>query len=116
MCLKLVNRYLILLDAFYGHHIGLHIGGRPHQHVQRVGHIEPIAEGEAHQARLNGAPGENSKEAGKQDEQVADDLQSHGEPTVGHHRGVIADLVLVHLGVANSFQHNPARLAKIFCC
>ena len=67
-----------------------------YQHVHGSSDIQGIAQGQAHIPRVCGFSGQHCEQGGKEDDEVANGLQPHGEPPAGHKGGVIAHLIQIH--------------------
>jgi len=61
----------------------------------RATHIECIGDGEADDARSGRVSGERGEEGREEDDAVADELESHGQPPVGH----VVEVATLHVGV-----------------
>lgn len=59
-------------------------------------YLQRVADGEAHEAGVDGVAAEHGEQRREEDDEVADHLQADGQPAVGHAAGVVARLVVVH--------------------
>ena len=92
----LLGDLLVLSDPLHADHVSLHLRALPHQHVEGPRHVEGVAQGQPHRARVDGAAAEDREERREHQHQVPDKLESHGEPARGHVARVVADLVCVN--------------------
>ena len=58
-------------------------------------HIECIGDGEADDARSGRVSGERGEEGREEDDAVADELESHGQPPISH----VVEIATLHVGV-----------------
>lgn len=63
--------------------------------IARATHIERIGDGEADDARRGRVSSECGEERREEDDAVADELESHGQPSVGH----VVEIATLHVGV-----------------
>lgn len=59
-------------------------------------HLQRVADRESNETRVDGSLGEHGKDGGEEYDDVADHLETHGQPAVGDAAGVVALLVGVH--------------------
>ncbi len=66
------------------HHVVLDHAGLADEHVERLRDLRGVGKGESHEPRLQAVSPQYSEQRGKQHDEVAQHLQTDGQPPVGY--------------------------------
>ncbi len=66
------------------HHVVLNHAGLADEHVEGLRDLRGVGKGESHEPRLQAVSPKDGEQRGKQDDEVAQHLETDGQPPVGY--------------------------------